>query len=258
MAVYGSSLQSIYGNSAAAVRANLKKFTFTFPNDQGVAQNVSIWVNRKNMYNRLVRVNDALCKLYASGGGYTLHSVGCFNWRLIRGSLARSMHSGAIALDINPAQNPMKYGALVTDMSAAFVACWTGNGFVWGGVWNRKDAMHFELASHTEPAIVPTTPPVVTPPVAPPVVTPPKPVVLPVLREGSKDVDHIKLLQRELNDHRGHYSLRERLRHGIWYVLGVDGDFGKNTRRALLCFQRCAGLFPDAVCGKNTWHAFGR
>ena len=35
----------------------------------------------------------------------------------------------------------------------------------------------------------------------------------------------------------------------------VDGEFGPQTRRALMAFQRVHGLTPDGVVGKRTWGA---
>jgi peptidoglycan hydrolase-like protein with peptidoglycan-binding domain len=35
----------------------------------------------------------------------------------------------------------------------------------------------------------------------------------------------------------------------------VDGEFGPQTRRALMAFQRAHGLTPDGVVGKGTWGA---
>lgn len=68
---------------------------------------------------------------------------GCFNIRLQRGSRTKySLHSWGIAIDVNAAWNGLgKEPAL----SAAFVKCFTDNGFDWGGTWKRKDGMHFQL-----------------------------------------------------------------------------------------------------------------
>jgi peptidoglycan hydrolase-like protein with peptidoglycan-binding domain len=43
--------------------------------------------------------------------------------------------------------------------------------------------------------------------------------------------------------------------------VAVDGEYGPQTRRALLAFQRAHGLAPDGVVGLRTWGAlvrFGR
>jgi hypothetical protein len=68
---------------------------------------------------------------------------GCFNIRPIRNSSSFSAHSYGLALDLNASHNPM--GAVLhTDMKAAFVKCFTDQGFTWGGSFHgRKDPMHF-------------------------------------------------------------------------------------------------------------------
>ena len=39
---------------------------------------------------------------------------------------------------------------------------------------------------------------------------------------------------------------------------GADGDFGPNTRSAVLCFQARMGLDHDGVIGPATWDALLR
>jgi hypothetical protein len=166
MAVYGSALKALYGRSEDEVRLNLVPVTLDWLKGDGKsAQSVTVWVNKFVMAARLRNVNAemvAYCK--ANKVGYTLHDVGCFNWRNIRGSLSLSMHSGAIALDINAAENPMTYGPVITNMPAWMIAVFERNGFLWGGRWTRRDAMHFELDIHTEPSVLPATPTVPSPP----------------------------------------------------------------------------------------------
>lgn len=72
-----------------------------------------------------------------------------FNWRLSRSGKFRSMHSWAIALDINPASNPMKshrpYRVSPVRIPSYVRSAFKGVGFVWGGDWNSPyDPMHFE------------------------------------------------------------------------------------------------------------------
>jgi hypothetical protein len=70
---------------------------------------------------------------------------GAFVFRLKRGSkTSLSMHSYAIAIDINPQNNPM---GGKTVMPAWFVKCFESIGFTWGGRWNGKykDGMHMQL-----------------------------------------------------------------------------------------------------------------
>lgn len=69
---------------------------------------------------------------------------GCFNIRKARGLSSMSLHSWAIAVDLNAAWNGL--GKTPT-LSARFVKCFTDAGFDWGGTWARKDGMHFQLST---------------------------------------------------------------------------------------------------------------
>lgn len=68
---------------------------------------------------------------------------GCFNIRKKRGLSSMSLHSWGIAIDVNAAWNQLN---MVPTLSPGFVKCFTDNGFDWGGTWQRKDGMHFQLA----------------------------------------------------------------------------------------------------------------
>jgi hypothetical protein len=68
---------------------------------------------------------------------------GCFNIRKKRGAQSSSLHSWAIAIDINAAYN--QFGKKPT-MSTALVKCFTDAGFDWGGTWTKPDGMHFQLS----------------------------------------------------------------------------------------------------------------
>lgn len=67
---------------------------------------------------------------------------GCFNVRRKRGLKSLSLHSWGIAIDINAAWNGL---GKEPNMSEELVKCFTDAGFDWGGTWNRKDGMHFQL-----------------------------------------------------------------------------------------------------------------
>lgn len=68
---------------------------------------------------------------------------GCFNIRKMRGLNEWSIHSWALAIDVNAATNGL--GQKPT-LSWTFVKCFTDAGFDWGGTWTRRDGMHFQLA----------------------------------------------------------------------------------------------------------------
>ena len=87
--------------------------------------------------------------------GYEIKSLGGYNYRTIANSSTLSWHSGGIAIDINPPQNPYitrRNAQVVTDMPNApngslMTALAAKYGFGWGGDWtSSKDAMHFSAA----------------------------------------------------------------------------------------------------------------
>lgn len=69
---------------------------------------------------------------------------GCFCIRNKRGLSSLSLHSWAIAIDINATWNGL---GKVPTMSPELVKCFTDAGFEWGGTWKRLDGMHFQLAN---------------------------------------------------------------------------------------------------------------
>lgn len=69
---------------------------------------------------------------------------GCFNIRKKRGLSSMSLHSWAIAIDVNAFENGL---GVNPKLSSGFVKCFTDAGFDWGGTWQRKDGMHFQLSS---------------------------------------------------------------------------------------------------------------
>ncbi len=99
----------------------------------------------------------ALSSWVALGGNgfYEIRTIGCFNPRPKRVVRAAgrvgwdeglSLHSAAVAFDINASSNPMRT-PLTCDMPAAFIKCFTDAGFIWGGNFPTPDPMHFQLAS---------------------------------------------------------------------------------------------------------------
>lgn len=69
---------------------------------------------------------------------------GVFIIRAKRGLLSLSIHSWANAVDVNAFENQLNQ---TPKLSAAFVKCFTDAGCDWGGLWKRRDGMHFQLAT---------------------------------------------------------------------------------------------------------------
>lgn len=68
---------------------------------------------------------------------------GCWNVRKISGSSNYSLHSWAIAIDLNYVGNEL--GDTTPAMNKGVIAIFKKNGFFWGGDYTgRKDPMHFE------------------------------------------------------------------------------------------------------------------
>lgn len=68
---------------------------------------------------------------------------GVFVIRTKRALTSLSLHSWAIAVDVNQAENQLN---MTPKLSPEFVKCFTDCGFDWGGTWTRKDGMHFQLS----------------------------------------------------------------------------------------------------------------
>lgn len=97
----------------------------------------------------------------------------------------------------------------------------------------------YDHAESGHPSVEPPKP--VTPTPTP--VEPSKPAkkpstgVLPMLKLGSKG-SAVKRLQTKLG-------------------ITADGDFGPNTKKAVIAFQKKHGLAADGIVGQNTWKALG-
>lgn len=66
---------------------------------------------------------------------------GCFIIRNKRGLPSLSIHAWANAVDVNQEENGLNK---TPKLSKEFVKCFTDAGCDWGGLWARRDGMHFQ------------------------------------------------------------------------------------------------------------------
>lgn len=71
---------------------------------------------------------------------------GVYNFRLMRGKNQLSTHSWGAAIDLAPALNPLgkRYDHTKGMMPVKAVKLFQEEGWIWGGLWPRPDAMHFQ------------------------------------------------------------------------------------------------------------------
>lgn len=86
-------------------------------------------------------LHDAALKMIHAFGGDIFG--GSYVLRAMRGSTKLSCHAWGIAVDIDPARNPL--GARSSTFPDWYIDCFERHGFTWGGRWQRPDPMHFEL-----------------------------------------------------------------------------------------------------------------
>lgn len=112
-----------------------------------VPTKLEIGVIPKRIYcnkDMVIPLTWAFSKLISTGAVNELKTWdGCFNIRKKRGLASMSLHSWAIAVDVNAFENGLNQ---TPKFSKEFVECFTSSGFDWGGIWQRKDGMHFQLS----------------------------------------------------------------------------------------------------------------
>lgn len=100
-----------------------------------------------------LRVNPVAVKAFRGllndlwKAGYRPKVIGSHNVRNIAGTNTKSLHSYGLAIDIDPAQNPVTYNGrnqtILPKNTAAIARKW---GLAWGGNWRSyKDPMHFSI-----------------------------------------------------------------------------------------------------------------
>lgn len=77
----------------------------------------------------------------------SIHSYdGCFSLRNARGSDKLSVHSYGLAIDLNAPLNPL---GRPSNQNPELIKCFTDEGFVWGGTWERPDPMHLQFCEES-------------------------------------------------------------------------------------------------------------
>jgi hypothetical protein len=155
---------------------------------------------------------------------------GAYNYRLMRGGNALSMHSWGCAIDLDPARNGLgdqtPHFANVPEVLEAFAA----EGWEWGGDWSRRDGMHWQAAwTRARPARVGTSAPLR--------------LVAEVLELPAPEPDSVVAPAAVLLTAAEIIANKERLRAKGYAMVGEpDDDIGARTVAAIAAFQKVNGL----------------
>ena len=116
-----------------------------FPWTLNVQVNKSPWKRVYINKDFKARVKVAFANLEKAGLHTEIKTFdGCYVDRKVRGANTRSLHSWAIAFDMNASLESS--GQTRTNWTPRFVAIMKAAGLFWGGDWKgRKDPMHFAL-----------------------------------------------------------------------------------------------------------------
>jgi hypothetical protein len=137
----------VYGRNEKAVRKQLVNITlFGVPNvfvHRKVVERFKSWESSVRAYELSgVVVGGKTRRRVPEAKMFKPHRIDSFNWRTMRGSNSRSMHSWGLAVDIDPDPNDPydtlhPIPAYVTNRAQK-------RGLTWGGTWKHKDRPHFE------------------------------------------------------------------------------------------------------------------
>lgn len=165
-----------------------------------------------------------------------LGTVGMLCCRLVRGSdTAISNHSWGTAIDLTiggildpRGDNSTQRGLL------AIHPIFNRHGFFWGAAFSTEDSMHFEASDH---------------------------LIRTWARQGEFGAPHGSVPSGLTFGDRGPLveALQEALNGKLapFVVIDVDGVFGKDTRAAVVEFQRRNGLRPDGIASRTVLRAAG-
>jgi hypothetical protein len=110
--------------------------------------------NTLRVHFKLVEVFERVYSAISRAGLWDMLEpfAGDYAFRLVRGGTTPSLHSYGAAVDHDAAHNQLGAGFTLTRMGGTdrgrkVVAIFQANGFTWGGLWARPDAMHFQFAT---------------------------------------------------------------------------------------------------------------
>lgn len=185
---------------------------------------------------------DVQKQLFAEGFDkkYAWSDLQTYNKRRIRGSSSWSMHSGPLAIDVNPRNNP--YGSHKTNIPARVREIFKRYGFAWGGDWSHSDPMHFEYQGKPVKNYTPKPTPKPTP-------SPIGARMLKVTKPPMQGND-VLWVQQQMNKLKTYPQ-------NVTQHLNEDSKYGNET-------ANCVGVFqyrvmkdrdPDKIVGPKTWAA---
>lgn len=150
---YEPFFEKLYGGSEQAVRKTLTKVAWLPKTLRGDKKRFVKVTRVADVHERLEAVVAELDELPKHLKKFVLKPSGTFNWRKIRGTERKSMHSFAVAIDVGVAYSDYwkwnkpdeagRYG-YKNRFPWEIAEIFERHGFIWGGKWYHFDTMHFE------------------------------------------------------------------------------------------------------------------
>ncbi len=154
-AFYGKHILGADGKPTAAWKEQYLTFIHT-PYPMRLAWDTDTIVTRIRCHKRIAESLERVLKniLLHYGSVEAVRAArmdlfgGCYEFRAVRGHNWLSTHAWGAAIDLDPERNGLgvKYNEAKNMMPMAVVRLFESEGWQWGGLWKRGDAMHFQAA----------------------------------------------------------------------------------------------------------------